>query len=179
MFELERKFRLKQQDYEQIVSELTQQFGEGGVSQQTDRLFLEGSGFDERKRGQPLLRVRDQNGRYIFTYKRTVLDTGNRIEHETEVADPEAVVAIAGELGWKEAITISKKRLEFHAPIFTYAVDIVDKIGTFIEIEYLSPVDDPGAEAKLFAEAKRLGIDPASQFEPKNYGVLVWEASQL
>jgi len=39
--------------------------------------------------------------------------------------------------------------------------------------------DDPDAETKLFAEAKRLGLDPAVQCEPKNYGTLVWEETQL
>lgn len=175
MFELERKFRLQHDDYERVVSELTQQFGAPSELRQMDRLFLNSQGFDTHVRGQPMLRVRNQNGQHIFTYKRTILDTGNRIEHETSVEDPESIVAIINELGWQEVVTVNKHRLEFHSQTFTYAVDVVDTIDTFVEIEYVQSADDPNAEAKLFAEAQRLGIDPATQFEPKNYGLLVWE----
>jgi len=179
MFEIERKFRVHAKEYERLVAELTKQFGTPTAHRQADKLFLNGHGFDTHVIGQPLLRLRDQDGKHIFTYKRTVLETGNRIEHETPIEDPHAVEAIINELGWQEAVTINKQRLEFHSDTFTYALDNVDTIGTFIEIEYVQATDDPDAETKLFAEANRLGLDPKTQCELKNYGVLVWEEANL
>ena len=179
MFEIERKFRVNAEEYKRLVTELTKQFGTPTTHRQADQLFLNGHGFDTHVVGQPLLRLRDQDGQHIFTYKRTVLETGNRVEHETPIEDPHAVEAIISELGWQEAVTINKQRLEFHSDTFTYALDNVDTIGTFIEIEYVQASDDPDAEAKLFTEASRLGLNPAVQCEPKNYGVLVWEESRV
>lgn len=178
MFELERKFRLRAGEYERLLADMTAQFGAPTEHQQADKLFLQGHGFDSHVRGQPIMRIRDQDGTYIFTYKRTVLDTGNRVEHETVVQDPEAIIAIMTELGWQQAVKVHKKRLEFESEMFTHALDIVDTIGAFLEIEYVRPSDDPEAEAKIFAEAERLGLDPAAQFEPKNYGLLVWEEAR-
>lgn len=178
MFEIERKFRLRAGEYERLLAELAKQFGTPSEHTQTDRLYLNGHGFDTHMRGQPLLRIRDQDGHYIFTYKRTLLETGNRVEHETPIGNAEAAHAIIAELGWQEAVVIHKKRLEFHGAAFTYALDAVDSIGTFLEIEYVQATDDPAAEAKLFAEAERLGLDPPSQFEHKNYGLLVWEEAR-
>jgi len=179
MFEIERKFRLRPREYEHLVAELTEQFGAPNEHRQTDKLFLKDNGFDTHVTGQPILRLRDQDGKHIFTYKRTVPSTGNRVEHETSIDDPETIRAIIAELGWQEAVAVNKQRLEFRSDTFTYALDNVDTIGTFIEIEYVQLADDPDAETKLFAEAKRLGLDPAVQCEPKNYGTLVWEETQL
>ena len=75
----------------------------------------------------------------------------------------------------RRADVLKQLAAELPGKHFTYAVDVVDTIDTFVEIEYVQSADDPNAEAKLFAEAQRLGIDPATQFEPKNYGLLVWE----
>lgn len=178
MFEIERKFRLQQGEYERILAELTERFGEPEKQHQTDTLFLNGHGFDTHVPGQPILRLRNQDGRHLFTYKRTVLETGNRIEHETPIENAEAMAAVIKELGWQTAVVIKKVRLEFRSDMFTYALDAVETVGQFIEIEYITTTDDPDAQAKLFAEAKVLGLDPTAQCEPKNYGRLVWEETQ-
>lgn len=178
MFEIERKFRLQRDEYERILTGLIERFGEPEKQHQVDTLFLNGHDFDTHVTGQPILRLRNQDGRHLFTYKRTVLETGNRIEHETPVEDAEAMAAVIKELGWQAAVAIKKVRLEFRSDVLTYALDTVETIGQYIEIEYISTADDPNAEMKLFAEARALGLEPIAQCEPKNYGRLVWEKTQ-
>lgn len=179
MFEIERKFWLQDGQHEEIRASLAGQFGEPQTHYQTDRIFVEpDKTLAEHKKGEPLMRLRDEDGRKIFTYKRTVLETGNRIENETDVTSPEAVEAILGELGWTLAVTYEKKRLEAHGPVFTYALDtVVELLPTqYLEIEYVSEHDDPDAQAKIFAEAQRFGINPEEQVEYRNYPILILEA---
>ena len=178
MFEIERKFRLRRGEYERMLAELTQRFGTPDEQHQADTLYLEGHDFGTHVTGQPILRLRNQDSRHLFTYKRTVLETGNRIEHETHIENAAAMAAIITELGWLQAVSIQKTRLEFHTDTFTYALDTVETVGQFIEIEYISTTDDPDAEVRLFAEARELGLDPERHYEPKNYGRLVWEEAQ-
>ena len=181
MFEIERKFRLQDGQHEEIRSSLAREFGEPQTHHQTDRIFVEpGKTLAKHRKGEPLIRLRDENGRKIFTYKRTILQTGNRIENETGVTHPEALEATLGELGWTLAVPYEKKRLEACGPDFTYALDtVVELLPTqYFEIEYVSERDDPDAELKIFAEARRLGINPEEQVEYRNYPMLILEVGR-
>jgi len=178
MFEIERKFWLQDEQFEAIRKSLAEQFGQPETHHQSDKIFVEpGKTLATHTKGEPLMRLREEDDRRIFTYKRTIIDTGNRIEDETDVTKPEAIQAILGELGWTLAVAYEKNRLEVKGSFFTYALDTVAELATrYLEIEYVTEADDPESELKIFAEARRLGIDPNLQVEYRNYPSLVMEA---
>lgn len=179
MFENERKFWLKDGQHEQLCSTIAEQFGALDHHDQSDEIFVSpGKTLAGHKRGEPLMRLRREDERWIFTYKRTIT-SGNRKEFETDVTGPEAIAAILGELSWTSAISYQKKRLERHGPLFTYALDTVIELPTkYLEIEYITEHEDPEAESKIFAEARRLGINPEEQVEYRNYPALVLGARE-
>lgn len=178
MFEIERKFILSGNQHDKLLVALTDSLGRPVRHLQSDKVFLEpGKSFGNHKSGEPLMRLREEDGRSIFTYKRTILDSNNRLEHETGITDPKAIEAILTEINWNLAIVFDKIRYEFRSRSFTYVLDTLEDLNQqFLEIEYVLPADDLDAERKIFAEARSLGINPEMQIERKNYATLIWEA---
>ncbi len=91
-----------------------------------DRLF----------RRRCVLRVRSEGGKSLLTFKGPVQPGVIRIreEHETVVADGDALVAILHELGLHVWFRYEKYREEFSAEDVIIAIDETP-VGTFVEIE--------------------------------------------
>ena len=173
MYEIERKFKLTTDQFSTARDQLAKNFPEPQTLVQRDDIFIEpGKNLRDHKKGEPMARLRTENGTSIFTYKRTLLETGNRIEHESLVGDPQAMAAFLGEIGWELAISYEKERLLFSDGNLHFALDTFDGLGHFLEIEIVSDTDNQNAETYLFAEAQKLGINPQAQVEHRNYAML-------
>lgn len=175
MFEIERKFRLESGEADKIRAKLEAKYGPGEELTQKDELFLFGkTSYSQHVTGEPALRIRSSGSKHYFTYKHTVLRSGNRVEHETEVSDPAAMRAALLAMGWHDVIHLEKVRQHYHAGGVTYDLDDVKGLGNFLEIELVAE-KDANAEATLISIAESLGIT-AGQIEHRSYGRLLEEA---
>ncbi len=132
--EIEKKYRL---DKKRLV-ELTAKLGQMGA-EFCDEVFEEnylhrGGVIDERS---AVLRLRKIGDRTILTYKErlpTESDIKHRIEHETDVADVDAMERIIQALGYKLSVVYEKHRKTWH---FHNVEVVLDELpfGLYMEIE--------------------------------------------
>lgn len=112
-----------------------------------------------------------------LTYKGPLLDGASktRAEHETAVADAEAVSGVFEGLGFDPAATVEKRREFWSYDGFTVTLDAVDDLGEFVEIE--RGVDDEAAIGATRDEAlealEALGLDGSAQIRTSYLGLLL------
>ena len=101
-----------------------------------------------------VLRVRSEGGKSLLTFKGPVQPGPMKVreEHETVVADGDALLAILNELGLRVWFRYEKYREEFAAEDVIIAIDETP-VGTFVEIE--------GGEEHIHRTAAALGKTPA------------------
>ncbi|MDD5251265.1 MAG: CYTH domain-containing protein [Patescibacteria group bacterium] len=83
-------------------------------------------------------RLRVQDGRATLAYKVDKFRRDKWLysdEHETPVGDAEAMRRIAGHLGLRELVTVRMVKTLYHTPDYEIALEQVDGLGAFIEIE--------------------------------------------
>ena len=153
MREIEIKVRL--QDKEGLLAALAGKgVALGEPVHQRDQVFgLPGeSGGDGNT--APWLRVRtetrgqgeNETKRTLFTLKRSVTGQLDSIERETEVGDPDVMIAIVKELGFVPFSDVSKTRQTGKLNDVEICIDSVEGLGDFMELEQLADENaDPAA----------------------------------
>ena len=115
-----------------------------------------------------------------LTYTGPLLDDGSktRAEHETGVADGEAISGILDGLGFEPAATVEKRREYWHLEGFTVALDVVDGVGEFVEIEREIGEEDPiGPTREAAIETlATLGLRADDQVRTSYLGLLLAES---
>jgi adenylate cyclase class 2 len=140
------------------LAELGCQFSEPII--QRDRVFTK-KGTDPtaaKTAGNPVLRIRDEGKRILFTLKQDREDELDCIEKEIEVGNKEILRDILDLLGFEQIVEINKVRRKAKYGDYEICFDDVENLGVFIEVEKFS--DEPGAKikAELFDFLKTLGI---------------------
>jgi adenylate cyclase class 2 len=109
---------------------------------------------DELYTRRCVLRVRSEGGKSLFTFKGPVQPGIMKVrdEHETVVADGDALLTILREFGLHVWFRYEKYREEFAAEDVVIAIDETP-VGTFVEIE--------GGEEHIHRVAAALGKTPA------------------
>ena len=109
---------------------------------------------DQLYRRRCVLRVRNENGKSLLTFKGPIQAGVMKIreEHETVVADGDTLLTILHELGLRVWFRYEKYREEFCASDVVIAIDETP-VGTFVEIE--------GGEDRINQTAAALGKGPA------------------
>lgn len=109
------------------------------------------------------LRVRRAGDSAALTYKGPKVDAASktRRELETAIADPEAAEALLRALDFEPVATVEKRRERYALDGYTVALDAVEGVGEFVEVEAEGEAADidellAGANAVL----ERLGLDP-------------------
>ena len=102
-----------------------------------------------------------------LAYKGPLIEAASktREEAETAVTDPDATGAILAALGFTPAARVTKHRERFVLGEYTIALDSVEDLGTFVEVERTVEADDGIGAARdgareLLAD---LGLDPDDQ----------------
>ena len=105
------------------------------------------------RRQRAVLRVRNDGGRSILTFKGSPQSGAMKLreEHETVVADGEVLVAILQSLGLRTWFRYQKYREEFASKDVVIAIDETP-VGVYVEIE--------GGEAHIHDTARALGRGP-------------------
>lgn len=155
--EIEKKFHLTLQQRHEL-EDLLLQLGailRGEVFE--ENILFGGGSLDNKNR---LLRLRRGGGKAILTYKER-LDSDTTIrrrrEVETEIENPEAIVAILSIGGYKPAIIYEKRRTTWELADTQLMVDELP-FGLFLEVEgdeeAIRHVEDLVAPLKLMVEQR-------------------------
>ncbi|MFH1316839.1 MAG: class IV adenylate cyclase [Candidatus Woesearchaeota archaeon] len=130
--------------------------------------------FSNIKRGENILRIRDENGKFKLTLKRSQENSLDCIENEVVIDDDNQMREILLNLGYKEVLRINKLRRKFKFKDYEICLDDVEELGKFIEVEKISEEDSKKVQEELFRFLKDLGIREENRIE-KGYDNLMWE----
>jgi len=128
------------------------------------------------------LRVRRETGRERtttrLTYKGPLVESESktRAEYETAVDDADAIARILDALGFSPAATVEKERSIYAVDGYTVALDRVDGLGEFVEIEIgieREAEDVSTAREGAYDVARALDLDPADQIRASYLGLLL------
>lgn len=156
MREIEVKYQVK--DLEELLAALKARGGELGepVYQDDQAYAPAGWRFGDSKLGVSFLRLRTCGGRHYFTLKQPAGNAQACLEHETEVADREAMHRAVLQMGFRPTVRIAKTRRAAAADGWSLCVDDLEGVGSFLELECLAP-DDADTRAIQDALASFVG----------------------
>lgn len=113
-------------------------------------------------KGVNVLRIREQDGKYILTLKQPISNQLDNIEKETEITDAFQMKEIIKLLGFEEVSKVEKRRRKSKYKNYEICIDEVTGLGTFIEVETFG-VDGENIQKELFALLEELGISKSDQ----------------
>ena len=128
---------------------------------QSDQAFAPvGWRYGMPKRGVPFARLRTQGGRHLFTVKQPVSNELACVEHETVIADRGQMHEALLVMGFAPTVRIVKSRRVGPWGEATLCVDVVDGLGTFVELEALVTDEVPGGatQERLHGQVCSLGV---------------------
>lgn len=113
------------------------------------------------------LRIRRTGKDFYLTYKGPKLDklTKTREEHEVKISGFEEVREIFKKMKFREVAAIRKKREYYALENFIVALDEVEGLGSFIEVEKKAERYNP---KEIIAFIKKLGVEESS-LERRSY----------
>lgn len=154
--EIEKKYRLTTAQREQVVNNL-EEIGAKFVREDFEVNQIYGGGILEEEKAA--LRIRKTADKTLLTYKRRVGHLGDlkqHIEHETEIADAEAIKNIVECLGFEVGLIYEKRRQTWQ---FQNVEIVLDELpfGLYMEIE--GRITDI-ALAEMMLETEEFEIEP-------------------
>ena len=177
LFMTEVEVKAKVSSFAEIQSELTEL---GCVFSapltQKDRIYLpNGIEFPDKTKGTLFARIRNSNGRYIFTLKKQLDTEFENIEHELVIDSPEQANEILKLLDFHEVLNVSKKRIKCNYDGMEICLDDIEGLGSFVEVEKMTnEVDTSKIKKELFEFLETLGIKKENQVL-KGYATLIYE----
>jgi adenylate cyclase class 2 len=116
------------------------------------------------------------SGTARLTYKGPLVDGASktREEHESVVADDEAVAGALGGLGFEPAAVVEKRRAVYELDGYTVTLDRVTDLGEFVEVEREVEEGEIDAAREGAVEILRsLGLDPDEGIRTSYLGLLL------
>jgi len=96
------------------------------------------------------------------------------IEHEVEINNAQEGHSIIKELGFKEVVRVNKVRRKAKYKDLTICLDVVEELGSFIEVEKMSEDEDMlQIQEELMEFLIRLGVNPKDRIK-KGYDDLIF-----
>ena len=121
----------------------------------------------------PVLRIREQNGKIIFTVKKNRSNELDCIEKEIEITDKDTLKDILELLDYESTVEVHKKRIKTNYNDYEICLDDVDKLGTYIEVEKMSDENGEKVQKELFDFLQTLEISKEDQVF-NGYDTLIW-----
>lgn len=106
----------------------------------------------------PVLRIREQGEKIIFTLKKNRGNELDCIEKELEINDKDAMKDIFKLLDYEETVEVHKKRIKTNYKDYEICLDQVDGLGSYVEIEKMSDEDGEKVQDELFNFLQTLGV---------------------
>ena len=124
--------------------------------------------------GGIVARIRVLNDKKILEFKEILREKGGA-EIKSELKNLEIGINFLKKLGFNEAFSVQKTREEYSYKDFVIALDNVNRLGEFIEIEkVVDSLDEIDNARKGCIELLNL-ISPDSEIENRKYGDLMQE----
>jgi len=178
MYEVEVKAKLRNR--ESILKKLKDlgcSFSEN--LHQIDEIFIEKDAVFPTKLGTPVLRVRAENDRYLFTLKMQQTNRQDCIEREMEIEDGPKMVEIIKMLGWKQVPTVDKNRIKTKLGDIEVVLDEVKDLGEYIEAEKVLTSNDQEERIKvqneLYDFLEELGIPREDFIIDGKYDIMLFD----
>ncbi|MCU0680170.1 MAG: class IV adenylate cyclase [Planctomycetes bacterium] len=141
---------------------------------QEDTVYArEGISYDNIPLGEMFLRIRKQGGKIIFTLKKPQSNELDCIEKELIVDDEQELIDIINLLGYREVITIKKRRQKTKWNDLEICLDMVEDLGNFIEVEKLSIESGEKIQEELYVWLESFGFTRPKEII-HGYDVLVY-----
>lgn len=177
MREIEAKYRVR--DVESLLSVLK---NKGIVFsdpvQQDDQAYAQaGWDYSMPKIGVLFGRLRTQDGQHLFTVKRPVNNEMECVEHESVVADRDAMHGALTEMGFAPTVRIVKTRRIASVEGLVLCLDEVENAGAFLEVEMVVRDDRDGLEAQADLDAFIRGLGVEAERTTQTYDSLVRDAT--
>jgi adenylate cyclase, class 2 len=180
MYEVEVKAKLRDRKaLKDKLESLGCAFGE--ELHQIDTIFTpaHGGAFFPPVMGTPVLRIREQNGKNIFTLKVNQSSRQDCIEHELEISSGEEMIKIMDILGFEKDVIVEKKRIKTMYKDIEIVLDTVERLGDFVEAEKIVTESDPEARKKIQRELMdtlvELGIPREDEVVDGKYDIMIFE----
>lgn len=143
---------------------------------QKDQTFVDNNygDYDKFQPGKNILRIRENNGKYIFTLKQPQSNELDCLERETEIIDPEEFKESLILMGYMPAVRVNKVRQKAKYKDLEICIDEVEGLGLYIEVEKIT--EDENAEMvqeELFSFLESLGVHKENR-EVHGYDTLIY-----
>lgn len=136
--EIEIKLKVDKDEYSRMLNIIKKySINKGNVNQSDTYYTLIDKGFDKE-----WLRVRNENGKYIFNYKKKI-DNSHYEKYDVLIDNVNNLNKILNALGVKSIGTINKNRIIYiYKDKYEFSFDTIEDIGMFIEIELINKSDN-------------------------------------
>ncbi len=178
MYEVEVKAQLHNR--EEVIEKL-QKLGCVFSSEihQIDHVFIPKALPFPPPKGVPILRVRKQSDKNIFTLKINQSSRQDCIERELEIGDGDMMIDAIKLLGYKEVPRVEKRRIKTTYKDMEIVLDVVERLGEFIEAEKITEEADPEIRKKiqeeLFSFLGELGVRKEDHMIDGKYDIMMYE----
>jgi len=120
-----------------------------------------------------ILRIREQNGKYIFTLKKNRSNELDCIEKELEISNKETMQEIFELMGYESNVQVHKTRIKGTYAEYEICLDEVEGLGSYIEVEKMSDEDGEKVQNELFDFLQTLGVSKEDRVF-NGYDTLIW-----
>ena len=136
--EIEIKLKVDEEEYYRILNIIKNYSTNKGNVNQIDTYYT----LIDKEFNQEWLRVRNENGKYIFNYKKKI-DNSHYEKYDVLVDNVNNLNIILNALGVKSIGTINKNRMIYiYKDKYEFSFDTIEDIGMFIEIELINKSDN-------------------------------------
>ncbi len=149
--------------------------------QQNDAIFLpKGLGFGDIVWGMPVLRIREENEKTLFTIKQKSKNLLSAIELETHIDNALDFARMLDLMNYAAVLEVRKHRCLYKYKELAICLDEVEGLGTFIELEKMADetADEAAIQSELWQFLTQLGVKEEDRVT-KGYDNLLWKKKQL
>jgi adenylate cyclase class 2 len=125
----------------------------------------------------PVLRIREQGDRIIFTYKQNISGELDCLEKELDVSNGKTIREIIGMLGYSKSVEVEKIRRKTKYKELEICLDEVKELGFFIEVEKMTDdMNDNGQkmQEELFDFLESIGVSKKNKMS-QGYDSMIYE----
>ncbi|MCG2690096.1 class IV adenylate cyclase [Candidatus Parcubacteria bacterium] len=145
-------------------------------------IFVDEDGY---KDANEWLRVRKSSNGNSFCYKKWHRDPKNKVslyadEFETSLENYKKAIMIFEALGFRAVSVIKKQREDYQYKDFLFSCDVVEGLGSFVEIEFNGIVEDLGAgRKKILSLLESIGLrENDYQIVKRGYPWMQWNKNK-